>query len=393
MGKVGDRMAELEGMTVSYQQETSMDHKIYVFDAEEGMILSRDVIDEKGNIIAFSGVVLDFSIIAKISDHHVLEIYIFNKEEPVREESTEKTTEKEKDNSTQNTTYYDRVRAGKLFKEFSTRYEKDIDEVKERFNDIIQRNQEINTNELLKSTDELLYMCPNTLQLLDMLHCMRNVEDLTYVHSVNVSIISYIIAKWLNYPKEDIRIITLCGLLHDIGKIMVPKEILTKPGRLNDAEFDIMKQHVNYGYDCIKDKAIDLRVKQCCLLHHEKVDGSGYPFGLKGDQIPNIVKIITIADIYDAMTSSRVYRKPLCPFDVIETMESEAYLKYDPQYIHPVLKNIANSYLHNNVQLSDGRRGEVVYINEYSLGKPVVKCDDQFIDLTKEKSLYITEIL
>ena len=181
--------------------------------------------------------------------------------------------------------------------------------------------------------------------------------------------------------------------LLDIGKILIPDEILSKPDRLTDNEFAIMKNHVNLGYAKIKDEDLDSRIKEACLLHHEKCDGSGYPFGLPSDQIPDFTKIVTIADVYDAMTCERVYRDSICPFEVIKIMESEAYTKYDPKFILPFLRNVVTSYIHTNVKLSDGRICEVVMINRDNLSLPVVKCGEQFIDLSKEKGIKIVAVL
>ena len=189
------------------------------------------------------------------------------------------------------------------------------------------------------------------------------------------------------------HVLTLCGLLHDIGKVRIPRKILEKPGKLTPTEFEVMKAHVNEGYDIIKDKDIDSRVKEACLLHHETCDGTGYPFGLTSEKIPDFAKIIAIADIYDAMTSDRVYRSAVCPFTVIHLMEQECFSTLDPKFALPFFKNVASSYIHNNVKLSNGETGEVVLINDRSLSRPVIRCKDKFIDLSAAPDLTITSIL
>ena len=145
--------------------------------------------------------------------------------------------------------------------------------------------------------------------------------------------------------------------------------------------------------DLRKNQNIDIRIKEACLLHHEKCDGTGYPFGLKSDHIPAVAKIIAIADVYDAMTSARVYRGALCPFEVIDTMYKDAFTKFEPEYILPFLKNVASSYINNDVRLSDGRIGKVVLINENALSLPIVQCEDEFIDLSKTRGLTVSAIL
>ena len=154
-----------------------------------------------------------------------------------------------------------------------------------------------------------------------------------------------------------------------------------------------MKQHVNLGYEKLKNQNIDMRVKEACLLHHEKCDGTGYPFGLKSKDIPAVAKIIAVADVYDAMTAARVYRGALCPFEVIKIMYNDAFTKFDPVYILPFLKNVASSYIHNDVRLSDGRKGKVILINDNALHLPVVQCGDEFVDLSRSHGLSVSAII
>jgi HD-GYP domain-containing protein (c-di-GMP phosphodiesterase class II) len=355
---------------------------IFIFDAEEGMRLSKDVIHPDGHLIAPEGTILNMDTIAKISGYHILEINIFN--QPTGTDSEDVPSEP---------TYYDKIRDSKEFNQFNETYNDNISEVKNELNDIIIHDGSINPTILLKNTNKILSTNKNSLQLLDMLHSLRNLEDITFVHSINVALICSIIGKWLKYSDDEIQLLTLSGILHDVGKILIPKQILTKQGKLTENEYEIMKKHVNLGYDKLKDKDIDEQVKQACLFHHERCDGSGYPLGLEGSKIPAIAKIVAIADVYDAMTSARIYREPFCPFEVIRLMELDAYTKFDPEFILPFLRNIVSSYIHNNVRLSDGRIGEVVFMNENALSRPIVLCNNDFIDLSKQKDLTIKAIL
>jgi putative nucleotidyltransferase with HDIG domain len=363
----------------------SAEKAVFIFDAAEGMVLSKDVISSDGHLIAAKDTTLTLDIISKISERNILEITIYDE---VVSESLLKTADSEQ------FTYYEKVRNSKIFQKFNRTYLDNIDEVKDSLNDIVMNNAHIVPEKLLEGTSAILKEYTNSLQVFDMLHSMREFDDLTYVHCVNVAIIASIIGKWKNLPQEDIDVLTLCGLLHDIGKLLVPNEILTKPDRLTANEYAIMKEHVNLGYQIVKDEDIDDRIKSAVLLHHEKCDGSGYPFGLKSENIPAFAKIITLADIYDAMTATRVYREALCPFTVIRTLEEDAFTKFDPSFSIPFLKNVGSSYIGNSVRLSDGRLGEVVMLNERSLGRPVVRCeDDQFIDLSANHNIEITAIL
>lgn len=355
--------------------------KIFIFDAEPGMELFEDVLTPDGSLVAAAEVILNLDIIAKISDYHILEIKVVDKpaeaDKVIHEEST----------------YFEKVRSSAQFVEFKQEYDTGIDDLKNQLNDIIKNNSEIDTDALLDHTLHIMEKTPNRLQMFDMLHSLRQFDDSTYAHSFNVALVSSIIAQWLNFPEEDIKLITIAGLLHDIGKINIPKEIINKPGKLTAVEFEVVKNHVNFGFELIKNKGLDPRICETVLLHHEKCNGKGYPFGLTGDRIPVFAKIVSIADIYDAMTATRSYRSAVCPFRVIRMLEQECFSALDPKYTLPFLKNVVSSYIHNTIKLSDGRIGEVILINDRDLSRPVIKCEDTFIDLTKTPDLSIVAIM
>lgn len=350
---------------------------IFIFEAAEGMILAKDVYSPGGHLIVQQGTALTQDLINTIADKHVLEIVIYKGIEADANEQT----------------YFDKLRATPEFKKFSVEYNNTIQSVKGNLNDIVFRSKEINPDVLIQDTTRILSGSRTSLQVFDMLHSLRKNDDLTYVHCVNVSLISTIIARWINLSEEDTKTLTVAALLHDIGKLLIPEEILLKPGKLTPDEYNIIKKHVNLGFDLLKEKNAPTEIQEACLLHHEKCDGSGYPFGLTDDKIPFLTKIITIADVYDAMTAARVYRGSMCPFDVIKIMEDESFGKYDPNILVPFLNNVVSSYLHNNVRLSDGRTGEVILINSSRLSRPSVMCGDEYIDLSKRSDLKIAAIL
>lgn len=361
------------------------DKTIFIFDAEEGLKLSKNVIDEDGHVIVSQNTILDMDMIAKISSYHILEISVYD-EIPQKKAATIAEPEEQ--------TYYDKIRNSEEFQHFNKKYTENITDIKGQLNDVITSNTKINPSELIKGVSSILSEFNNSLQLFDMLHSMRQFDDLTYVHGINVALIASIIGKWMHFSNEDIHVLTLAGLLHDIGKLLIPPEILNKPGKLSSNEFEIMKNHVNLGYEQIKDQSLDMRIKEACLLHHENCDGSGYPFHLTSERIPPTAKIISIADVYDAMTSQRVYRGSICPFHVIDLMTADAYKKFDPTYLLPFLKNVVSSYINNNVKLSNNEVGKVILINDNAPSRPIVQCsNDRFIDLSKEKDIQITAIL
>ncbi|MEG1292435.1 MAG: HD domain-containing phosphohydrolase, partial [Lachnospiraceae bacterium] len=172
------------------------------------------------------------------------------------------------------------------------------------------------------------------------------------------------------------------------------KEILDKPGKYTNREYEYVKQHTLLGYKILKDQPLDIRVKRAALMHHERSDGSGYPQGLIDENIDSFAQIVAIADVYDAMTAARSYRAPLCPFQVITAFETEGLQKYHPEYILTFLEHIANTYQHNRVLLSNGHSATIVMINSKNLTKPMIQLDDKSIlDMVSRPDLEIIKII
>ena len=181
--------------------------------------------------------------------------------------------------------------------------------MKENINNFIVNDEDLNVDQLLDETLTLFGENSTTISMFDMLHNMRQIDDSTYAHSVNVALICRLIGKWKNFSEKDMDTLTLCGLLHDIGKSKIPNEIIGKPGKLTDSEYEEIKKHPVIGYNLVKNLDIDQRIKNAVLLHHERFDGKGYPLGLTGNEIDDFTSIVSIADVYDALVSERVYKK------------------------------------------------------------------------------------
>lgn len=294
-----------------------------------------------------------------------------------------------------NLTYSQRIKATRQFMEFQKNFVANTEALKGNLHDIIEKHS-VNTGVMLQSVTKLISEGTTTIGMFDMLHSMRSYDDLTYVHSMSVSLICNIFGKWLGYKDEDLKILTLAGLLHDIGKLAIPESIIKKPSKLTNDEYQKIKQHTVEGYKILKSLPIDDRIKDAALLHHERCDGKGYPLGVGAQKIPEIAKIVAIADVYDAMTAARVYRGPMCPFKVISIFEDEGLQKYDSHLILTFLENIGQTYLNNSARLNDGREGEIVLIHRDAISRPLFKLKSGgFVDLEKEdrSKLYIETLL
>lgn len=231
----------------------------------------------------------------------------------------------------------------------------------------------------------------------DLVYCLskvRSVDEYTYAHSLNVSLLCSLLGSWLNLGHHHIEQLSYCGILHDIGKSKVPREILDKPDTLTRQEFEEIKKHPITGYKLLeKNEHISKDVAAAVLMHHEREDGSGYPFGLKSNQIHYYAKILAVVDVYDAMTSNRIYKKRQPPFDVLEMYESEYLTKCDAGIMLTFLNHISSYYVGAMVRLSDGSAGEIVYINSNRISRPLIKTVSGILDLSTSPSIKIIEML
>ena len=139
---------------------------------------------------------------------------------------------------------------------------------------------------------------------------------------------------------------------------------------------------------------VDEHVRKAAWMHHERMDGTGYPRQLAGKQIDKYARIVAIADVYDAMTAARCYRGPICPFHVIEIFEAEGFQRYDVKYLLTFMENVANTYIRSRCRLSNDREGDIIYINKEKLSRPIVQCGTEYINLADATSqLNIAELL
>lgn len=351
------------------------------------MKTAEDVFSYNNQMIVPKGSILDDKMITRLEFYSVLAVRIADDDE--EPEAAPEVSEPIPGEITETSSYSQKIKNSKQFKKFEKSFLETTETFKENLRNIADTDAQIDSKALLDSITGLIAEDMTGASVFDMLHNMRQYDDFTYMHSMNVSLICNVFAKWLGLPDADVDILTLGGLLHDIGKLKIPDNIIRKPEKLSPAEYNIIKTHSLQGYNILKEKTVDDNVRQCALMHHERCDGSGYPFGLSSDKINNYAKIVAIADVYDAMTAARVYRGPLCPFKVISIFESEGLQKYDGHYILTFLEHVATTYMNNTVRLNNGMEGDVIFMNRNQYSKPMLQCGDKFIDLSREPDLYI----
>lgn len=223
---------------------------------------------------------------------------------------------------------------------------------------------------------------------------LETCDQYTYDHSVTVSLASALLGKWMGLSEESINELALAGLMHDIGKCNIPNDILNKPDRLTEDEFNVMKTHSTLGYILLRSgKGFSNDILDGVYQHHEKYSGKGYPNSIKGDKIHLYGRLIAVADVYSAMTSTRVYREKMSPFQVAKLITEYSFDSLDPSIVKVFLSNISNYYVGTLVKLSDGRIGQVVLINKHDPARPLVKIEGEYLDLSKDYSVEIKALI
>ncbi len=347
-----------------------------------GMITAEDVYNYNNQLILPKGIILNDRTITKLAFYSILSVKV---DDQVPETSLDK--------ASYELSYAERIRMSPDFVQFRKEFEEDVNNFKSVMNDVVEKGAPLDVDKLMNHTLNILDISATHPNVFDMLHCMKEYDDATYVHSMNVALICNIFARWMRMNEEEICMATVSGLLHDIGKTKIPDNIIKKPGKLTDSEYSLVQTHPQEGYRILQSSQLDPEVLNAVLMHHERCDGTGYPSHLTGDKIGKYAKMVSIADVYDAMTSARIYRGPLCPFKAIALFESEGLQKYDTQCILTFLENVVNTYLLNEVRLSNGLTGHIVFVNRNKLSAPTVQTDHGFIDLSVRPDITIEALI
>lgn len=368
--------------------------------ATQNMIVADDVYTSDDKLVIPEGTVLTEDIIDSLKEYGVFAIRIKvdddgnnaaaenEKVTPAGDEALNEQRQEIKNSAEQeHESFLKQVKESKEFEVFHSAFVDSVDNLKNVFSKVVMHNEQIDGESILSDVENVVSKGRNSIHILDMLQCMRGYDDVTYVHSVNVALLSNMIGR-IVYPDisdEELKVLTLAGLLYDIGKMMVPDNIIQKKGRLTLPEYNLVKTHVLFGNNILKGiDNLDPRIAEVAMRHHERCDGTGYPGGYKREQIEPFARIVAIADTYDAMTSDRAYRAAICPFDVIEMFEREGIVKYDVAFLLPFLEKAVQAYMNTDVRLSTNQIGKVIMINKNEFSKPVVQVGDEFYDLSKE---------
>ena len=335
-------------------------------ECKDGEILYEDLYDKNGLLIVAKDTILNSYIIDKLIKHNIDEVpvYIPNKDFNKLE----------------------REKAGAVYEESVL--------VSKKVMNSLASGETVDSNELKIVSGTLYDELMENGSISSYMWRINNADEYTYNHSVNVALYSLFISRWLGYSQDEIKNVIEAGLLHDVGKLKIPHSILNKKGRLTTEEYEVVKTHTSIGYELSAAiPNLDEGIREAILCHHEREDGSGYPKGIKGSELNDYSKIIAVADVYDALTSERTYKKKVTPFQAIEIFRNNSFGRYDFRVLSAFLKNIVYYYLDSTVKLSNGYVGNIVYIPPSNVTKPVVKIGNYYLDLSKNYSLDIAEMI
>ena len=334
---------------------------------KEGMKVDQSIIDKTRRVLIARGTVLDTYLIEALKRLGINGVYIREGEdaEPVLPKEDVKVSEKAR-KVIEKLTVEDRTRVT-LSESVKKRVQEGISYLysNTEAEDFADASKSI-ASELLKAIDD------NDALAVD-ISMLKVSDEYTFKHSVDVATMAMVVAKKMGYSEEEVYDIGVAGLLHDLGKAKVPPEILNKPGKLTEEEFEIMKKHSIHSYNILKEnKGIKDSVKLAVLQHHEKINGQGYPMGLEASQICKFAKILTVVDIYDALVTERPYKAAFTQRDAVEMLMAMTY-ELDMDALKGFLGSVILYPVNCIVQLSNGETARVVEnYTEYILRPKVV---------------------
>lgn len=278
---------------------------------------------------------------------------------------------------------------------FISRYLEIIEEYKEMYLSW-GRGSSIQISKVRELLLPLLEHINNNEHQIFLLHHFSTKEEYMYQHPVAVSLIANLIGRQIGLSKGERIQLSIAGFLIDCGMCKINPSIILKKETLLPDEYEEIKRHPVYSYQMTKNiSTLSHESKLAVLQHHERLDGSGYPFKIDQTKIHPFSQILAVADVYHAMTSERVYRKKQSPFKVLEEMMQDSFGKFDIQYIDTLIQLISNFSIGTKVRLTNNKTGEIVFINPQNPIRPLIRMDEdnEFINLLQHMDLYIDEVI
>lgn len=379
------------------------------FELEAGMILAQDILNNYDTVVLTAGTELTDSIIMNL---HVMEIDFVFVEEPSDDVEDEYEAVPVADAPV---LFYEetvveeakppievpqaQVKAPKPktkahIQEVSRleKFEMAVQYYKAMYHDV-QAGLNINALEVFEIVKGLVQEFYKYDDIFSVLKKLKSNEDYEYTHSTSMAIISVLLAKWLKLPDQKIYTLAQAAYLADIGKAMIPADVLHKREALTLDEQMMMQSHVALTQDILEKAGVGGEILHIAATHHERLNGSGYPYNMNKETITQLSRVVAVADTYHALLSNRPYRDAYSIFEATEMLWNMSYNELDPKVIERLVKFITSFWVGGQVELSNGMTGEVIMANKYDQFRPLVKVENGFIDLSRDRSCKIVGIV
>lgn len=356
---------------------------------KDGCFLGKTIFDNNGRILLRDGIKLNSNLLRRVKQLGIYSIYITDEhsqkeiEDVIKPEIRQKSVRIIKDTFSNMQKYVYNIGPSKFSNDALKERESYFSSIKEVAEELL---------------DDILGRKNIMINLVD----IKSMDNYTYQHCVNVSVLALILGVQLQLRKSELLDLCIGSLLHDIGKVLIPKEILNKNGILTSEEFETIKAHSDKGYDYLKGSLeISPQARVIVLQHHEKVNGTGYPEGRNGDKITKLSKIVAIADVYDALTSDRPYRKAMSPNEALEYIFASGGTHFDYEIVKAFASVVIPYPEGTLVELSSGDIGVVEEVYPHYPLRPKLKIIKSsikskvgtLIDLVSELDLVINGVV
>ncbi|MDD2401741.1 MAG: HD-GYP domain-containing protein [Clostridia bacterium] len=273
-------------------------------------------------------------------------------------------------------------------------YYRGVQASKNLFKDVIE-GQVLEKKTVEKILDPFIDEIKREKDIVKLLGRLQSKDDYTFQHTVKIGMLVMVLGGWLGLSETDLHRLILAGTLHDIGKSQIPLSILNKPGLLTAEEFETMKLHTIYGYELLdRSDEYDEEIKKGILQHHERLDGSGYPYHLKNKDIQYFARIIAVVDIYHAMTTTRIYREKKDPFNILNHLRQNIS-GLDASIVFVFINNMVSMLQECQVVLNNGMIGDVIYVDKEFINAPLIKIVDstEVFDLRVRDDIEIVDVI
>ncbi len=331
-------------------------YRVATTEIRAGMRLGKSIITTDGRVLLQAGTVLRESFIDPLLAHGVASLYIVNELAPDVEPVDVVSDETRQ------------ALGAEVKKVFS-----DIDRAftEAARTGVRHFNASLRTEKLRQTVDQVVNELMANPRAAVSLQDIRTADEYTLAHSVNVCILSTLLGAEMGYSPQELRELALGALLHDIGKTVVPSEILNKPGKLTTEETEVMNQHTTMGWTILKDQPdVSYTSAIVALQHHERWSGGGYPMNLSGNQIYKFARVCAVVDCYDAMTADRIYRKGLSPAVALETLSGPMHGFFEPRILLAFMNCIAPYPVGAVVEITGGLKAVVIDVERGRADRP-----------------------